>query len=168
MSKAGDLVVTRWAARYRGWTFPCAIGRGGIGHKRGEGDNITPVGSFEIAAAGYRADRMARPAFGVPVFAIGPADIWSDDPNDPDYNHGLTARNYRFSHENLARPDPLYDVFAVLDFNWPEAQAGAGSAIFLHHWRKPRHPTAGCVAFAPTVLHYILRTWQPGARVIIR
>ncbi len=167
-SRRFDLVVTRWAARYRGLTFPCAVGRGGIGNKLGEGDNITPRGTFEIACAGYRADRMAQPVFGVPVQPIGPADIWSDDPRDPDYNHGITARKHPYSFERLPRPDSMYDIFAVLTFNWPDPTPGAGSAIFLHNWRNPRHPTAGCVAFAPPVLRFILENWQSGARVVIR
>lgn len=163
-----DLVITRWRARYRGQEFPCAVGRGGIGEKRGEGDNITPLGIYDIAGAGYRADRMLRPFFAVPAVPIGPADIWSDDPADPNYNQGLTARRYPFSHERLPRPDPMYDVFAILTYNWPDPVPGAGSAIFLHNWRKPRHPTAGCVAFAPAVLFHILSTWSPRARVVIR
>ena len=163
-----DLAVTRWGARFQGRLYPCAIGRGGIGIKRGEGDNITPVGRCSIGAIGYRADRVQSPASGLPLFRIGPADIWSDDPDDPAYNHGRTARGYPFSHETLFRADPLYDLIAVLDFNWPVANPGAGSAIFLHAWRRPRYPTAGCVAFAPPVLRHILQNWTPGSRVLIR
>ena len=162
-----DLVVGKWGARYRGHQFPCAIGRGGIGTKSGEGDGVTPKGRWRIAAAGYRADRIAKLEVPFPTHAIGPADIWSDDPQDSAYNHHVTARNYPFSHEALARSDPLYDIYAVLNFNWPNAIPAGGSAIFLHNWRKPRHPTEGCVAFAPKVLRYILESWQPVARVVI-
>jgi L,D-peptidoglycan transpeptidase YkuD (ErfK/YbiS/YcfS/YnhG family) len=163
-----DLVVTRWGARYRGRAFPCSVGSGGIGVKQGEGDGITPVGLWRIGGVAYRADRMPDPLLPIPTHSISPADIWSDDPRDPDYNHGLAVRNHPFSHERLFRADPLYDLFAVLDFNWPSAVPGAGSAIFLHSWRKPRHPTAGCVAFAPSVLLHILKTWEPRSQVIIR
>jgi L,D-peptidoglycan transpeptidase YkuD (ErfK/YbiS/YcfS/YnhG family) len=166
--RACDLVVSRWHARYRGRTFPCSIGRGGIGVKQGEGDGITPIGRWRIAEFGYRADRLREPAAGLTHHKIGPRDKWSDDPRDPAYNHRVTTHNHPFSHESLRRPDPLYDMYAVLDFNWPDSVAGAGSAIFLHLWRKPRHPTEGCVAFAPDILRYILATWQPSARVVIR
>lgn len=166
--KAHDLVVSAWGARYRGRHFPCAIGRGGIGYKQGEGDGITPLGHWRIAGAGYRADRMPRPDFTVPTRIIGPADIWSDDARDPAYNNGFAARNHPFSHEALSRSDPLYDIFAILDFNWPYAVPGAGSAIFLHSWRKPRHPTEGCIAFPPDVLRFILTSWNPRAYVVIR
>lgn len=166
--RAHDLLITRWGAQFHGLCFPCAIGRGGIGIKRGEGDNITPIGKFHIGVVGYRPDRLPNPAPALPSFAIGPTDIWSDDPGDPDYNLGLQARNHRFSFEALRRPDPLYNLIGVLDFNWPKPRSGAGSAIFLHCWRKPRHPTAGCVAFAPEILFHILANWRADGRVIIR
>jgi L,D-peptidoglycan transpeptidase YkuD (ErfK/YbiS/YcfS/YnhG family) len=168
MQRACDLVVTQTGARYRGRVYPCAVGRGGIGVKRGEGDGITPVGTWRIAEVRYRADRIVAPAAAMPMAPIGPADIWSDDPADPNYNRERTARAYPFSHERMFRADPLYDLVAITDFNWPNAIAGAGSAIFLHAWRKPRHPTAGCVAFAPPVLRVILESWVPEARIVIR
>jgi len=163
-----DLIVGRWNARYRGQVFPCSIGRGGIGIKHGEGDGITPLGRWQITGIGYRADRIPRPSANFPSHRIGPIDIWSDDARDPAYNHRVTARDHPFSHENLRRPDRLYDIYAVLNFNRPDAIAGAGSAIFLHQWRNPRHPTEGCVAFAPDVLRFILESWVPSARVVIR
>jgi L,D-peptidoglycan transpeptidase YkuD (ErfK/YbiS/YcfS/YnhG family) len=168
IAKPGDLVIGKWRARYCGQTFPCAVGRGGIGIKVGEGDGITPVGRWRITGGGYRADRLVAPSVGFAMHQIGPGDIWSDDADDPDYNHHVVARAHPYSFENLRRADPLYDIYAILDFNWPVAIPGRGSAIFLHAWRKPRHPTEGCVAFAPNVLRYILESWQLSARVIIK
>lgn len=166
IARAIDLVVNRSGARYRGLHLPCTIGKGGIGHKRGEGDGITPIGRWRIAEVQYRADRISPPA-GWPPIPIGPADIWSDDPDDPAYNHGLRSRRHPFSHEAMFRGDPLYDLVGILDFNWPKARPGAGSAIFLHCWRSPHHPTAGCIAFAPPILRHILETWVPEARVVV-
>lgn len=168
MPRAGDLVVGKWAARFRGMIFPCAIGRGGIGDKLGEGDGITPVGEFRIMGLKYRADRLAVPNVCFTTHAIGPADVWSDDVQDPDYNHQIRNRRHPFSHENLWRADHLYDMIAILDFNWPVTTPGKGSAIFLHVWRGPQRPTEGCVAFAPDVFQHILRNWTPQARVVIR
>ncbi|MEM9716310.1 MAG: L,D-transpeptidase family protein [Pseudomonadota bacterium] len=161
-----DLVVTKWGARYRGHHVPCSIGRGGIGIKQGEGDGITPVGTYRLRLIGVRPDRVALPSQ-VEQAPIGPQDIWSDDPKDPGYNQWQTGRFAPFSHEALRRSNPLYDLVGVLDFNWPEAVPGAGSAIFLHAWRKPRHPTEGCIAFDPKDLAWIFATWEKRARVII-
>ena len=165
--KSTDLVITKWGARYRGLHFPCAIGRGGIGVKKGEGDGITPAGRFRLCMIGVRPDRVALSSL-IPQREIGPSDIWSDDPKDPGYNQWQKGRSTRFSHEVLRRADTLYDLIGVLDFNWPAAKPGAGSAIFLHSWRKPRHPTEGCVAFCPDVLAWIFASWDDSARVLIQ
>jgi len=168
MPRFEDLVVTKWGARFRGQTLPCAIGRGGIGEKRGEGDGITPKGVFHLAAIKSRPDRLLFHTPYVPQKTIRIADIWSDDPKDPAYNHEVYGPDYTFSHEKQRRADPLYDAFGILDFNWPNAKAGAGSAIFLHIWRKPRHPTEGCIAFDRRNLLWIFENWQQKSRVIIR
>ncbi len=73
-----------------------------------------------------------------------------------------------FGCEALRRADPLYDLVGVLDFNRGPVVAGAGSAIFLHVWRKPRHPTEGCIAFARGDLVRILAGWTPRSRVVVR
>jgi len=106
-----------------------------------------------------------------PLFGATPCThdlIWSDDPRDAAYNTALRNRAHDHSHERLFRADPLYDLIGVLDYNSDPVVRGAGSAIFLHQWRKPRHPTEGCVAFSRANLRYVLETWTPRSRVIIR
>jgi L,D-peptidoglycan transpeptidase YkuD (ErfK/YbiS/YcfS/YnhG family) len=159
------LRVGPWGARFRGRAFPCAIGRGGIGVKRAEGDGVTPAGRHRIETVLRRARRPAR-VRGAPVRLIGPFDCWSDDPADPAYNRPV-RRPHGFSHEALQRPDRVYDLVAVLDWNRDPVTPGRGSAIFLHAWRAPRRPTAGCVAFAPRDLAWILARWTPGSRVVV-
>ena len=165
--RSGDMVVTRWGALYRGRRIPCAIGKGGIRPDKREGDGATPLTALRLMGAGYRADRISKPKAPFRVRAIGPGDLWSDDPKDAAYNHAVRAP-YGHSHERLRRADHLYDIFVVTDWNWPAATPGRGSAIFVHRWRKPRHPTEGCIAFAPQHLRWILATWRPGARIIVR
>jgi L,D-peptidoglycan transpeptidase YkuD (ErfK/YbiS/YcfS/YnhG family) len=159
-----DLVLTRTGLRFAGRQFPCTIGRGGVTTRKREGDGCTPVGVHRIVGCLYRPDRMARPVdWALP---IGPSDLWSDDPADPDYNLMVRAP-HRFSHEALRRPDPLYDLILLTDWNWPRAVGGRGSAIFLHRWRRPGFPTAGCVAFAPDDLLWIVCRLRPGVRLIV-
>jgi L,D-peptidoglycan transpeptidase YkuD (ErfK/YbiS/YcfS/YnhG family) len=159
------LRVGRWGARFMGRFMPCAVGRGGIGAKRAEGDGITPEGVRRIEVALRRARCGAR-ARGVALRVIGPFDGWSDDPTDPAYN-GPVRRPHGFSCEALHRPDRVYDLVAALDWNRDPVEPGRGSAIFLHAWRGPRRPTAGCVAFAPRDLAWILARWTPRSRVLI-
>ena len=67
----------------------------------------------------------------------------------------------------VRRADPLYDIVLVTDWNWPVAEPGLGSAIFLHQWRRKGYPTEGCIAFARHDLRWITARIAPGARVIV-
>lgn len=62
---------------------------------------------------------------------------------------------YPYSHEKLRRPDPLYDLILLTDWNWPFAVKGRGSAIFIHQYRRPGYPTEGCIALGRADLHAI-------------
>jgi len=137
---------------------------GGIRADKREGDGATPVGVHRVVAMLYRPDRMAPPsAWARP---IRPGDLWSDASDAPDYNH-LVRAPYGASHEAMRRGDPLYDLVLVTDWNWPEAVPGKGSAIFLHQWRRPGYPTAGCVAFSRADLRWIAAWIDPGARLVV-
>ncbi|RME18184.1 MAG: hypothetical protein D6801_01875 [Alphaproteobacteria bacterium] len=162
------MVVTRWGARFLGRRFPCAIGRGGITPAKREGDGATPAGAHRLVLGAWRADRRTPPATALPLLAVGPHDIWSDDPRDPAYNHWQTRTETPYSHERLRRGDRLYDLFFVTDWNWPDATPGQGSAIFVHLWRRPRFPTAGCIAFRARDLDWIAARWTGRSRLIVR
>lgn len=159
-----DLVLTPRGVRFMGRYFPCSIGKGGIRQDKREGDGATPVGVHQITGLLYRADRVVQPAPW--ALAIGKDDLWSDASEDVDYNQ-LVQVPYAPSHEKLRRSDPLYDVILLTDWNWPEAEAGRGSAIFLHQWRRPGYPTEGCIAFNRNHLHWIAARAIPGTRVIV-
>ena len=160
-----DIVVDRWDARFLGRRFACSIGKGGFSDQKREGDGATPVGTHRIVGCLYRADRMVKPMDW--AHPIGPSDLWSDASGDAAYNSQVSVP-YPHSHERLARADPLYDLVLITDWNWPVAQAGKGSAIFVHQWRRPRYPTEGCVAFARSDLHWIARQVRLGTKLIVR
>lgn len=147
-----------------GRQMPVSIGRSGLTDDKREGDGATPRGTLEIVGMLFRPDRVARPADWAQP--IGPRDLWSDDVGDAAYNQAVRAP-YSGSHEALKRPDPLYDLILLTNWNWPEATKGAGSAIFLHTWRKPRHPTEGCLALSRKDLLWLAQRVQPGSRLII-
>jgi L,D-peptidoglycan transpeptidase YkuD (ErfK/YbiS/YcfS/YnhG family) len=161
-----DIVVTPMGARFMGRSFPCTVGRSGVvrPEDKREGDGATPLGTHGIVGMLYRPDRMTRPAdWAVP---IGLGDFWSEDPADPDYNH-MVRTPHRFGHECLRRA-PLYDLILITGWNWPDAKPGRGSAIFVHQWRRPGAPTAGCVAFSRHDLHWIAPRITPGTRLVIK
>jgi len=161
---SADLVVTPTTVRFLGRRFPRTIGRGGVTDDKREGDGATPRGIHRIVGMLYRPDRMARPAdWALPV---RPGDLWCDDPAHEDYNL-MTRAPLAASHEALRRPDPLYDLVMVTDWNWPEAVPGRGSAIFVHGWRKPGHPTAGCIGLRPRDLRWIAPRIRYETRLVV-
>ena len=147
-----------------GRRFPCTIGRGGVCSPKIEGDGATPVGAHDIIGMLYRPDRIARPTnWAVP---IRPGDLWCDDPQHEDYNLMVRAP-FEASAEQLRRADPLYDLIILTNWNWPRARYRAGSAIFLHRWRRPQAPTEGCVALRPDHLLWIARHIRLGTRLVV-
>lgn len=159
-----DLVLTPRGVRFQGQLYPCTIGKTGITRNKREGDKATPAGSHRIVGMLYRPDRIPAP---VPwAMPIGPRDLWSDDGTRDDYN-SLVQAPYPHSHEVLRRTDPLYDLVILTDWNWPNAVAGRGSAIFIHQQRRPGYPTEGCVAFSRAHLHQIAARLTQHSRLIV-
>lgn len=166
MSGPEALVLTRGGVRFAGRMLPVSIGRTGVSRQKREGDGATPAGRHRVIGLFYRPDRIAGkslPGWAVP---IGLEDRWCDAPDHPLYNH-LTNRPFGKSQEKLRRADPLYDLILPLDWNWPDAVPGRGSAIFIHQWRRPGFPTAGCLAFSRQDLLFIARHAAPGTEVIV-
>ncbi|MCG6904708.1 MAG: L,D-transpeptidase family protein [Rhodobacter sp.] len=162
--RADNLVLSPRGMRFLRLYFPCSVGRGGLRSDKREGDGATPRGTHRITGCLYRPDRVARPCgWAEPIL---PGDLWSDDPGDADYNQ-LVRAPCPHSHESLRRADPLYDIVLITDWNWPVSTPGRGSAIFLHQWRKPHHPTEGCIAFRRDHLAWICARISPGTRLIV-
>lgn len=161
-----DLRLTPMGLLFQGRRFPCTLGRAGITRDKREGDGATPAGLWRVTGMLYRPDRLQAKALPDWAEPILPRDLWCDDPAHPDYNHKVRAP-LKASHETLRRADPLYDLVITTDWNWPEAVPGRGSAIFLHSWRRPGYPTAGCLAFARADLLWIARRLTPGAQILI-
>ncbi len=162
--KPTDLVLTPTGLRFLGRRFPCTIGRGGLTSRKAEGDGATPRGVHGLVGMLYRPDRIARPAdWALP---IKPGDLWSDDVRDEDYNMMVRAP-HNFSHEDLRRADPMYDLVILTNWNWPYPVKGRGSAIFIHQWRGPGRPTAGCIGLRRDHLRWIAPRINHSSRLVI-
>ena len=156
-------MVTQTGLRFAGRRVPCSLGRTGVTRDKAEGDGATPAGILRITGCLFRPDRLRRP---VPwARAIGLRDLWSDDPADPAYNHPVRGP-HPFRYERLRRADSLYDLVLTTDWN-ADGVPGKGSAIFVHRWRRPGAPTAGCVALDPRHLLWIARRIRRGTRLVI-
>lgn len=167
--KPQDLLVGPWGARFLGRRFPCSLGRNGVrpAAAKTEGDLASPAGTWRLTGLFWRADRGRRPVTAIPAQPLGPQQGWAEDPEDPAYNRPI-EHPHGFPADRMARGDGLYDLCAVTDHNADPVVPGAGSAIFVHLWRGPRRPTAGCVAFRRADLEWILARWTPRSRVVIR
>ena len=161
---AHDLVVMPTHVRFMNRKFPRTIGRGGLTSDKQEGDGATPRGTHKIVGMLYRPDRMSQPVQWAEPIRVG--NLWSDASGEQNYNL-MVREPYAHSHEKLRRSDPMYDLVLVTDWNWPNAQAGRGSAIFIHQWRGSGRPTAGCVAFEKRDLHWISQRIRPNTRLVI-
>ncbi len=165
-----DLTVRRDGARYvLDWGAgprACVVGRGGIGDKRGEGDGITPKGSWPLRRVLYRPDRLDAPKTILPVVQIEEADGWCDAPSDVNYNK-LVQLPYPASAEKMWREDGLYDVVVVVGYNDAPVVKGRGSAIFLHIAKPDYALTESCVALKREDLLEALAQLKRGERLKI-
>ena len=140
------------------------IGRNGMaspGDKR-EGDGMTPSGIYPLGPAfGYAPSVVT----GLEYHQAGNLDFWVDDVHSMQYNQWVRAWPSARSFERLKRFDNLYQYGIVVQYNMHPVIPGAGSAIFMHVWRKYNSPTSGCVAFNQRnlrkILHWLNRQYQP-------
>ena len=120
-------------------------------HKR-EGDRRTPAGVFAVTALFGAADHALGRSARLPYFAVTDDLKAIDDPASRYYNRivdrNTVAKIDWQSHEDMRRADGCYAIGAVVAHNSPNPVAGAGSCVFIHVWRNPGAPTAGCTAGA--------------------
>jgi L,D-peptidoglycan transpeptidase YkuD (ErfK/YbiS/YcfS/YnhG family) len=135
--------------------IPCAIGRGGIGRGKVEGDGKTPAGRFAIRWFLFRPDGGLRPARSFRALPLRRDSAWCDDSEDRNYNRPVRLP-YGRSREGMWRDDRLYDVIGILDYNMRPRVRGRGSAIFFHLARADLSPTAGCVALRAADMRRLL------------
>ena len=148
-------------------TLPCALGRGGIGFVKREGDGATPRATMTVLDGFFRESRWPR-GWRAPWLSVLPAGVgWCDEPRHPAYNRPV-ALPFAASHETMSRDDELYDCVLVLDWNIRTRARHRGSAIFLHIAKPGFQPTQGCIAVAPRDMSRLLRIIRPGDRITVR
>jgi L,D-peptidoglycan transpeptidase YkuD (ErfK/YbiS/YcfS/YnhG family) len=141
--------------------FSAVVGKNGIAAigKKKEGDLKTPAGLHSIGEA-----------FGTQPLAlkmdykyITADDKFIDDINNKLYNTWVSGSTDAKSYESmLIEP---YTYGAVINYNMNPTIAGKGSAIFIHLWRSPNSPTAGCIALEKKhllmMLHWLDKAQHP-------
>lgn len=151
--------------RFGAVTIPCALGRSGITARKREGDGATPLAAMRLCSAVVKS-RLGTPVrTRLPLRAVRATDGWCDAVFDRNYNRPVRLP-YAAGAERMLRPDRLYDVCIVLDWNVSRRVQGRGSAIFLHVAKPGHAPTEGCVALAPRDMARLLPHLT--ARTVIR
>jgi len=147
-------------------SFPCLIGKNGVGTLHREGNGMTPRGLWNISYVLYREDRIKSLQTALPTFKIKPNDSWCDNQTKRSYNKPL-GYIVEGSDENLYRNDSLYDIIFVINQNKCPVIPGLGSAIFLHVSEKNRDFTAGCIAVSNQNIKKILRRCSAKTKIKI-
>src|SRR6266571_9570795 len=158
--------------------FPALFGKNGLawgtglagqnqqGLRKKERDGRAPAGIFEI---GYVFGYDAQPPAGADssYHQVTEADVWSDDPRSPNYNHHIVIDPNNppdnYTHEKMRSGDFAYHWLVEIRHNSDPPVPGAGSAIFFHIRRGVNRATTGCTTMAQDNLVKII-TWLRAKR----
>lgn len=148
------------------YTFDAVTGKAGIinGEKKREGDNATPAGVYTL---GFVFGYETRPNTKMEYIELTDNDKWVDDPEHPMYNNFVRGDTDAKSFEKMRRDDNLYKLGIVINYNTNPVVKHRGSAIFLHIWKDPDTPTAGCVALSEEDIKTIISWLDPDKNPIL-
>jgi L,D-peptidoglycan transpeptidase YkuD (ErfK/YbiS/YcfS/YnhG family) len=177
-----DAVGRPW--RRVGGPIQANVGRSGLGWGTGlhashpaegpvkrEGDGRAPAGVYRLSSAfGYAAPGEV-PWIRLPYFQSDASIECVDDLRSAYYNRRvdrdtIPAPDWS-SHEEMRRPDDLYEWGVWVDHNAAPPAPGGGSCIFLHVWAGPGAPTSGCTAMTEADLRAVLAWLDPRARPVL-
>jgi L,D-peptidoglycan transpeptidase YkuD (ErfK/YbiS/YcfS/YnhG family)/predicted deacylase len=153
------------------WAVPCVIGTGGLvsASVKREGDRKTPIGVFPLRYGLFKPLPALRflESVSFPFVPCSDDMIWEED--GPDYNRLVFADGADRAGDRLARPrdHDLFNVIVPIGYNDAVAEAGRGSALFVHAARPDMSGTAGCVALRPDDLLELARRLKPGMLIDI-
>ena len=173
----------------RRWTekmsFPVTIGRNGLGWGRGldvgvgkiegpvkkEGDGRSPAGIFEVPSLLYGYAASAPEGFRGNYVPLTDDWVGVDDPDSQYYNRVIDRKKIAdidwTSFEIMKREDPLYRWVMFVEHNTSPVVPKAGSCIFLHLWKGPGLPTAGCTAMSESDLLRLARWTSEGRKRLL-
>ena len=181
-SRQASLQLYRRASAKDVWTrqnasVPVHLGRRGLAWGRGlhpaqpgfqkrEGDGKSPAGAFLLGNILYGyAERPPIP--GWRYRQVTDRDLWIEDPTSSLYNrHLILSAHEPFPadhHYHLMRQaDPAHALKLFIRHNAPpDAQPGAGSAIFFHLCRGEDSVTTGCTSMEEPAFRILLESFHP-------
>ena len=149
------------------------LGRSGLAWGRGlhtvapshrpqkrEGDGKSPAGVFTLGTAFGFEPLDSLSSMKMPYFKIASGHEGVDDSKSVYYNQIVlrdTIENIDWSSaEVLSDYTVPYNYGIVVNHNVNPVRPGYGSQIFMHIWRAPGRPTAGCTAMEEPHLKALL------------
>ena len=122
---------------------------------------MTPRGVFALGPVfGYASSAVTK----MPYRQATEQDAWIDDTASPRYNQWVRGIPATESHEKMRRTDDLYKLGIVIGYNTAPIVPGFGSAIFMHIWKGPGKPTAGCIAMSAPDIEKIIAWLDPAKK----
>lgn len=131
-----------------------------------EGDRKSPAGIFKLGTAFGYAAPAAVVDLDIPYVHVTETIMCIEDGDSKVYNQIIdeaAAQPDWNSTDHMLRKDDLYEWGLFVAHNSPEAEAGSGSCIFLHVWRRHDSGTAGCTAMDKAEMLNILQ-WLDSAK----
>ncbi|MDF3069561.1 MAG: hypothetical protein K0R38_5162 [Polyangiaceae bacterium] len=167
-----------------GEPIPVDLGRSGMGWGRGlhqplgrggpvkrEGDRRSPAGVYRLDTAFGAADSLPQDSHAYPYLQTRSTTYCVEDARSAHYNQLIDSTKVTPAAweqwSEMARPDGLFKWGVVVEQNSPQPQKGAGSCVFLHIWRGPARPTAGCTAMAEQKLVEVLTWLAPNKKPLL-
>ena len=138
------IIINKKYLTFNNYKAKCSVGKRGIGHKKKEGDLITPKGKYKIKYILFRKDRVSFKSK-IRQIIITPTMGWCDDPNSKKYNKLIKLPSAN-KYEKLYKKENVYDIILVLNYNMSPIVKNKGSAIFIHVAKKNYKKTEGCIA----------------------
>ncbi len=162
-----------------GHSVAVSVGVNGVGKAR-EGDQRAPTGAYPLTAAfGYAT--LPPSWLKMPYMPLREETECVSDANSGHYNQvvnpselpaGRSWSHSEMMHRKTFNGDNLYKYGVVVGYNPTGARdaasgGGAGSCIFLHIWRGPGEPTAGCTALSEPAMIDLLKWLDPKASPLL-
>ncbi len=132
-----------------------------------EGDGRSPAGIFPLISAFGYAHPDSLKGLGFPYEHVDAFTQCIEDTGSAFYNQIIDAQETPSdwtSADHMLRKDDLYEWGVLVGHNYGKSrQAGDGSCIFLHAWRKAGSGTAGCTAMEKKQMREIV-FWLDAAK----
>ena len=137
--------------------FRALVGRKGVAYtsescskKKQEGDLCSPCGIFPITNAFGKEEHLLKASLSLDTFITHENLRYVDDPDSIYYNRCVDIRDFKelpfkSAERMLRHEDEMYDLGLVIGYNENPCIPKAGSCIFIHSWKNPDEPSAGCI-----------------------